>query len=48
MRNIVTLIILFNFRTFIIIIDLYISFSRCTLIKDMLVLTYKTFVNVVL
>ena len=48
MRNIITFIILLNFCTFIIVINFYISFSRYILIKDTLVLTYKTFVNVVL
>jgi len=41
-------IILFNFRIFIIIIDLYISFSKCILIRNTLILICKTFVDVVL
>ncbi len=48
MRNIVTSIILFNFYTFIIAINFYISFSKCILIKNMLILICKIFVNVVL
>jgi len=48
MRNIVASIVLLNFYTFIIAINLYISFSKYISIKDMLISIYKTFVNVVL
>ncbi len=48
MRNIVAFIILFNSYIFIRIIDLYINFPKCILIKDILILIYKTFVNIVL
>ncbi len=48
MRNIVASIILFNSYIFIIIINFYINFSKCILIKDTLILVYKIFVNVIL
>jgi len=46
--NIVASIILLNSYTFIIIINSYINFSKCILIKNMLILIYKIFVNVIL
>ncbi len=48
MRNIVMSIILLNSYIFIIAINFYINFSKCILIKNTLILIYKTFVNVVL
>jgi len=48
MRSIVASIILFDFRIFIIVINLYTSFSRYILIKNTLVSICKIFVNIVL
>jgi len=48
MRNIVALIVLFDFRTLIIVINIYISFSRYISMKNTLISIYKIFVNVVL
>ena len=48
MGNIIAFIILFNSCVFIIAIHFYINFSKYILIRDISILTYKIFVNVVL